>query len=118
MQLMNARVFLSDTSQCVGEVLTLPTHQPGTLVEVDGSVYSVLERRHQYSLRSGRYRLDRIVLYVRLAEGITSEHIYWQRKEGVIGDPQCIFNAHSPLIRCAPQPSGPCQGCKFFESQP
>jgi hypothetical protein len=117
MQLMNARVLLSDTSHYVGEVLTLPTQQPGTLLEVDGSVYSVLERRHQYSLRSGRYRLDRIVLYVCLAEGIASERTYWQGK-WVIGDPQCLFNAHSPLIRCAPQPSGPCQGCKFFESHP
>lgn len=117
MNLLSARVFLSDTSQCVGEVLTAPTQQPGSLLELEGSLYSVLERRHQYSLRSGRYRLDRIVLYVRPAEGGAADRTSWQG-QWVLGNPNCLFNACSPLIRCAPNPSGPCRNCRYYEPRP
>jgi len=117
MSLQPARVFLSDTSQCVGEVLTTPTQQPGSLLEVEGAVYAVLERRHHYSLRSGRYRLDRIALYVKPVDGAASERTFW-RGQWVIGDPGCLYNACSPLIRCAPNPSGPCCGCRFYEPRP
>jgi hypothetical protein len=116
MNLLPARVFLTDTARCVGEVLTTPAQQPGSLLEVEGEVYAVLERRHQYSLRSGRYRLDRIALYVRPAEG-AGERTHWQGQT-VIGDPSCLFNACSPLIRCAPNPSGPCRGCRSYEPRP
>jgi hypothetical protein len=33
-----------------------------------------------------------------------------------IGDTSCQFNAHSPLLRCAVNPDGPCQGCHHYES--
>ena len=29
----------------------------------------------------------------------------------VIGDPECRFNALSPLLRCAVLPEGPCDFC-------
>ncbi|MEH1777133.1 DUF6464 family protein [Nostoc sp.] len=32
-----------------------------------------------------------------------------------IGDVGCKNNARSPLLRCAVNPSGPCQGCKYYE---
>jgi len=32
-----------------------------------------------------------------------------------IGDTNCINNAHSPYIRCAINPEGPCDECKHFE---
>lgn len=40
--------------------------------------------------------------------------------EGVgylIGDITCRFNARSPYIRCAVNPSGPCQGCYHYETR-
>ncbi|MFK0734053.1 MAG: DUF6464 family protein [Gloeotrichia echinulata GP01] len=38
--------------------------------------------------------------------------------EGVgylIGDISCKFNARSSYMRCAVNPSGPCQGCRHYE---
>lgn len=32
-----------------------------------------------------------------------------------IGDGTCRFNARSPLIRCAVNPQGPCQGCPHYQ---
>ena len=32
-----------------------------------------------------------------------------------IGNPSCRFNAHSPYIRCAVNPSGPCKNCPHYE---
>lgn len=34
-----------------------------------------------------------------------------------VGNPACKYSAHSPHLRCAPNPCGPCEGCKFFEQQ-
>ncbi len=47
----------------------------------------------------------------------TKEKIF--RKQGseqmdFIGDPRCKYNALSPEIRCAINPSGPCDGCMDF----
>lgn len=32
-----------------------------------------------------------------------------------IGDTTCVNNAHSPYIRCAINPNGPCDGCLHYE---
>ena len=34
-----------------------------------------------------------------------------------IGDTSCINNAHSPYIRCAINPEGPCDECSHFEKR-
>jgi len=34
----------------------------------------------------------------------------------VMGDASCRFNARSELLRCAINPSGPCQDCRFYET--
>ena len=33
----------------------------------------------------------------------------------LIGDASCQYNARSALIRCAVNPSGPCQECPYYE---
>ena len=35
----------------------------------------------------------------------------------VIGDITCQLNARSPHIRCAVNPMGPCNGCRFYEGR-
>ncbi len=40
----------------------------------------------------------------------------WFGPMSYLGDTSCRFNAHSPFIRCAVNPSGPCQGCSFYEA--
>ena len=32
-----------------------------------------------------------------------------------IGDTTCVNNAHSPYIRCAINPNGPCDECVYYE---
>jgi hypothetical protein len=32
-----------------------------------------------------------------------------------IGDRSCQFNARSPIIRCAVNPTGPCEGCQHYQ---
>ncbi|MFN6560055.1 MAG: DUF6464 family protein [Nostoc sp. ChiSLP01] len=33
-----------------------------------------------------------------------------------IGDSSCKFNAQSPKLRCAINPSGPCEDCDYYEN--
>lgn len=40
-----------------------------------------------------------------------------RRDVEVIGDRACKFNAQSSFLRCAVNPSGPCEGCDYFESE-
>ncbi|MER3432035.1 MAG: hypothetical protein C4288_01035 [Leptolyngbya sp. ERB_1_1] len=35
----------------------------------------------------------------------------------LIGDFTCAYNARSPYIRCAVNPSGPCETCRSYESK-
>lgn len=34
-----------------------------------------------------------------------------------VGNTSCQFNAHSPYIRCAINPSGPCEDCPHYEAK-
>lgn len=34
-----------------------------------------------------------------------------------IGDPGCGYNARSPYLRCAVNPSGPCDNCPYYQSR-
>ncbi len=35
-----------------------------------------------------------------------------------IGDTSCLYNAHSPYMRCAVNPSGPCKDCSHYQPKP
>ncbi len=35
-----------------------------------------------------------------------------------IGDTSCLYNAHSPYMRCAVNPSGPCKNCSHYQQKP
>ncbi|MBF2002000.1 MAG: hypothetical protein IGS38_14910 [Synechococcales cyanobacterium M58_A2018_015] len=45
------------------------------------------------------------------------EHRYVEGIGYVIGDFTCRFNARSSYIRCAVNPSGPCQDCSHYQPQ-
>ena len=57
---------------------------------------------------SGRRMSDRI----RPTEG---DRYYLEGVGYLIGDISCQFNARSGYMRCAVNPSGPCQGCRHYE---
>jgi len=88
--------------------------QPGNYIDVDGKTYTILERRHRYQFRGGKYNLFRILVYVQPAP----ENLERSLVDGrwVIGDAKCRYNANSEIIRCAVNPHGPCQGCRFWEA--
>lgn len=88
---------------------------PGRWFEHEARSYLVLQRRHRYTLRSGRYQLASVVLLVKQQQQPLDAKRYghgW-----VIGDPNCRFNALSPLLRCAVLPEGPCEQCLHHESR-
>ncbi|WP_159788665.1 DUF6464 family protein [Sodalinema gerasimenkoae] len=106
-------LILSESTQSLGRVYLDWTPQPGHYLDVKQQTYKVLERRHRYHLKSGRYRLHQIALYVQTAqrpEEMTCVDGHW-----LIGDLSCRYNARSELMRCAINPQGPCAGCRHYE---
>ncbi|MCU0565167.1 MAG: DUF6464 family protein [Oculatellaceae cyanobacterium Prado106] len=108
-------VILSHPQQTLGRLRLDWNPQPGAHLDVEGKTYTVLERRHRYQLKSGKYCLQTISLYVQSAQA-TAEHSYINGRS-ILGDATCRFNACSELIRCAVNPEGPCQGCRFYEKK-
>jgi hypothetical protein len=95
----------AETGEHVAEISLEHSPHPGSYLQVGSQGYLVLEKRHSYSLRAGHYVLHAIRAFVRPAPPMTSE------TEGIIGNASCRYNAHSPLLRCAVNPQGPCEGC-------
>ncbi len=108
-----AELILTHLHQTLGNVQLDWTPQPGNYLDSKGQTYAILERRHRYLLKSGRYRLHKIALYVQSAKRPTEKSFIQGR--WVIGDANCRFNAHSELIRCAVNPEGLCDSCRFYE---
>lgn len=106
-------VILTHPRQTIGNVELDWTPQPGNYLDLEGKTYAVLERRHRYHFKSGRYRLHKIALLVQSAERPVEKSFVEGR--WVIGDASCRFNANSELIRCAVNPDGPCNRCRFYE---
>jgi hypothetical protein len=107
-------VILTHPRQSLGKVQLDWRPQPGNYLELKGQTYTVLERHHHYQYKVGGYCLSKISLYVQSAQQPEEAHFidgHW-----VIGDPNCNFNARSEILRCAVNPTGPCEGCRFYES--
>ncbi|MGD1703299.1 DUF6464 family protein [Dapis sp. BLCC M229] len=73
-----------------------------------------MERRHRYQLKSGRYKLYKIVIYVQSVSQPPDRTLVNGRL--IIGDITCHYNAHSELIRCAVNPEGLCDRCPYYQS--
>ena len=106
-------VILSQSQATIHKLTLDWTPHPGDYLDLDNITYAVLERRHCYQYRAGRYRLAKISLYVQVADRPRERSLIEGR--WVIGNVSCIFNARSELIRCAVLPTGPCAGCKFYQ---
>jgi Family of unknown function (DUF6464) len=107
-------VILTHPRQNLGSVHLDWIPQPGNYLDIEGKTYTVLERRHRYELKSGRYRLHKIALYVQSCQSPDEKTLVEGR--WVLGDATCRYNAHSELIRCAVKPEGPCESCQFYQS--
>lgn len=107
-------IILSHTFQSLGKIQLDWMPQPGHDLDLKGKTYTVLERHHHYQYRLGGYYLSKISLYVQIAQSHAEKSFLdgsW-----VIGDINCRFNARSEILRCAVNPEGPCQGCRYYES--
>ncbi|MEG4353469.1 DUF6464 family protein [Microcoleus sp. LAD1_D5] len=47
----------------------------------------------------------------------TADRTYIQSLGYSIGDITCEYNARSNYIRCAVNPSGPCQDCRYYQAR-
>ncbi|MFQ4143396.1 DUF6464 family protein [Chlorogloeopsis sp. ULAP02] len=106
-------VILTHPRQSLGSVQLDWMPQPGNYLDLEGKTYAVLERSHRYQFKAGRYRLQKVALYVQTAK--RPEEKTWVNGRWVIGDANCCYNAHSEIIRCAVNPEGPCDSCRFYE---
>ncbi|BAZ41147.1 hypothetical protein NIES4101_71090 [Calothrix sp. NIES-4101] len=107
-------VILTHPLQSLGSIKLDWMPQPGNYLDFQGKTYAVLERRHRYQLKSGRYHLQTIALYVQSAKRPVEKTLVKGR--WVIGDATCRYNASSELVRCAVNPDGPCESCCYYES--
>ena len=107
-------VILTHPLQSLGEIQLDWMPQPGNYLALKGQTYAVLERHHQYQYKIGGYCLRKISLYVQTAPTPNEKSLIEGR--WVMGDASCRFNARSELLRCAINPSGPCQDCRFYET--
>ncbi|BAZ66447.1 MAG: hypothetical protein KME28_08015 [Pelatocladus maniniholoensis HA4357-MV3] len=46
-----------------------------------------------------------------------SDRYYLEGVGYLIGDVSCRYNARSGYLRCAVNPSGPCEGCRYYEAK-
>lgn len=106
-------IILSHPQVSLGEVHLDWHPQPGAYVEISAQSYRVLERKHRYHLRDGRYQLHKIALYVQQSH-IPKERSLWARR-WIIGDLSCRYNARSEVLRCAVNPDGPCEDCAHYQ---
>lgn len=105
-------VVLSQSTEVIAKLKLDWTPQPGNYLDLDGSTYTVLERRHRYHLQAGCYQLNNITLYVQPSTRPEEQSLV--NGEWIIGDATCIYSAKSSLIRCAINPTGPCDGCNDY----
>jgi Family of unknown function (DUF6464) len=106
-------LILSHSHSTLG-YLDLPvTLQAGAHLEFEGQPYLILERKHQYQLKVGRYHLSKIALYVQKLEGSADGSLVDGR--WMLGDVTCVYNAHSELLRCAINPMGSCDRCIHYQ---
>jgi hypothetical protein len=108
-------VILSGCKTTVGKLILDWTPQPGDYLEIGHDTYAVLERRHCYQYKAGRYRLEKIAVHVQQATRPLERSLLDGR--WVVGDITCLYNARSELLRCAVVPHGPCQECSAYESR-
>jgi hypothetical protein len=113
MEQNTVEVILSHSRKSLGSIQLDWAPQPGNYLDLEGKTYAVLERHHRYQLKSGRYRLQKIALYVQSATPPTERTFV--RGIWVLGDASCRFNARSEILRCAVNPQGPCDCCHSYE---
>ncbi|MEB3182076.1 MAG: DUF6464 family protein [Nostocaceae cyanobacterium] len=83
------------------------------------SLYSLwMMRKTQARTRSQLRHASMTSPMVRIRQSTvatSSERYYLEGVGYLIGDISCQYNARSGYIRCAVNPEGPCEGCRYYE---
>lgn len=108
-------IILTHPRSTLGQLQLDWNPQPGAYLELEGQTYLVLERKHRYILKSGRYNLHKITLCVQKSHMPLDKQLV--DGQWVIGDITCSYNARSELLRCAVNPDGPCDRCSHYRSR-
>jgi len=111
--LLPTEIILTPARECIAKLNLDRQLQPGNYMELAGKTYAILERHHFYQYRVGGYRFNKATLLVQ--ESKRPEETTKIGDLNVIGNAKCVFNARSEIMRCAVNPEGPCQGCRYFE---
>ena len=90
-------VILQPSLQSIGKIQLDWSPEPGAYLDLEGSTYAVLERRHRYQLEFGKYKLHTIALYVQERDRPLEQSLWDGR--WVVGDASCQYNARSELIQ-------------------
>lgn len=72
------------------------------------------ETRAQNRLRAAVAAVERRGM--RTIQRVSADQQYVEGIGFLTGDITCRFNARSPHLRCAVNPIGPCQDCRYYES--
>lgn len=107
-------IILTNSLQSLGKIHLDWMPQPGNDLELNGKTYTILERHHHYQYRIGGYCLNKIALHVQESQQSQEKSLFKGR--WVLGYADCLYNAHSEIIRCAVNPEGPCQDCLYYDS--
>lgn len=83
------------------------------------SLFSVWMIRKSQMQRETQARLATMNHRRRLGESRLglSDRYYLEGVGYLIGDISCRYNAKSGYVRCAVNPSGPCQDCRYYEAK-
>lgn len=96
-------------------VILIPTILIGAFLYV---VWRLIDRKAK-QIRQANHRRNRLIRRRGISEISFSIRNYNDEGEmpprNYLGEPSCRFNAHSPYIRCAVNPMGPCQDCLSYE---
>ncbi|MBW4632161.1 MAG: hypothetical protein KME30_09730 [Iphinoe sp. HA4291-MV1] len=83
------------------------------------SLFSLWLMRKTQARRRSQFRRAATTSPVRrVPQNMTPDNSDRYYLEGVgylVGDISCRFNARSGYLRCAVNPSGPCEDCRFYE---
>lgn len=112
--LLPTEIILTPALQCIGRLSLDRQLQPGNYMDFRGKTYAILERHHFYQYHVGGYRFNKATLHVQESQRPEETTLIGDRY--VIGNANCRLNARSEIIRCAVNPEGPCEGCRYFES--
>jgi hypothetical protein len=87
------------------------------LIGLSPSIVSLVMLRHDNRAQARlNYTFDAVVSQRSPRLRLPPDATYIEQFGYVIGDISCRFNARSPHVRCAVNPSGPCQDCSHYES--